>query len=255
MNKPDLSIIIPSIRVNNLEALPLFIDNSIGPYSYEMVVVSPYSVPDQFLKRDNVKIIKDLGSPGRCVQIGSMVAEGEYLCWLSDDCTFLSPNGLAQSISILQNKTEKDVVCLRYFEGDGPGEFDLNYWTAWTHDSLRLQGIKKDWKCAPLGMYNTKYFRHLGGLDCSYEHINMNTHDLAFRAQNNGGEIILSPKTVARFFWSWHNEESKPIQEAWFKNDKDRFASEWSKNQSQRIHIDYMNWTNAESKWSRRFGN
>src|SRR3990167_6140686 len=251
MNKPDLSIIIPSIRVLNLEALPLYIDNSIGPYSYEIIVVSPYSIPEQFLKKDNVKTIKDMGSPGRCVQIGSQLVEGKYLCWMSDDCTYLAPNGLAQCISILEEKTEKDIISIRYFEGNGPGEFDLNYWTAWTHDSLRMPFVQKHWKCAPLGMYNTKYFRWFGGLDCRYEHINMNTHDLAFRAQNNGSEVILSPQTVARFFWSWHNDESIPVREAWFENDKNLFATCWSQDQSNRIQIDYMNWNSAESKWSR----
>ena len=102
-------------------------------------------------------------------------------------------------------------------------------------------------------MYNTKYFKDIGGLDCKFLHANMNTHDLAFRVQNVGGVMYLSPETVARFRWSWHDSESKPIQQAYFENDKKLFEEMYSQDQSKRYKIDYDNWMEAESIWKMRF--
>jgi len=250
--KFDISVIIPSIRVQNLLKIQFMLDRAIEPYSHEIIVVSPYDVPI-----DGVKVIRDFGSPSRCVQMGSCLAEGKLLMWLSDDCTFITPRSLAQCIQLFESgqATEKDGITLRYFEGEGNGEFPLDYWRGKHHgDMQKLAGIPDDYKIAPLGMYNTNYFRELGGLDCRFLHINMNTHDLSFRIQNNGGKIILSHQSCANFYWSWVTTDAKPIQRAYFENDKKLFEEIWDKDQTQRIKIDYYNWTDAESKWNMRFG-
>lgn len=254
--KYDLSVIIPSIRVQNLEKILFFLEKAIEPYSFEMIVVGPYEIPQVLQLKDNVRFIKDLGSPSRCTQIGSSLAEGEYMCWMSDDCTFITPGSLAQCIQMFVDKqiTCFDGITLRYFEGEGNGEFPLDYWRGKHHgDMQKLSGIRDEFKIAPLGMYNTGYFRDIGGLDCRYEHINMCTHDLAFRIQNNGGKIVASPSTVARFYWSWHTSDAKPVQRAYFEVDNPLFTEEWSKDQSGRIKIDYWNWVNMPSKWEKRF--
>jgi len=254
MSKYDLSIIIPSIRVQNLEAILFSAEKSVEPFSFEMIIVGPYELPDSIRTRENVKFFKDFGSPSRCVQIGSTLAEGKYMCWMSDDGLFVQQT-LAQCLNKFETSmTDKDAITLRYFEGEGQGEFPENYWTAWTHEDQRLSGIAQHFKCAPLGMYNTEYFRDLGGLDCRYEHINMCTHDLAFRLQQNGGTVHLSPSTVARFYWSWNHEDAKPIQRAYHEVDAPLYKEMWSQDQSNRIKIDYWNWMNAESRWKKRFG-
>lgn len=253
--KYDLSVIIPSIRVNNLEKILFFLEKGVEPFSFEVIVVSPYDIPDSLKQKENIKWIKDFGSPSRCVQMGSTLAEGKYLCWCSDDCTFIAPQALSQCIQMFEDKkiTNKNCICLRYFEGEGNSEFPENYWTARTHPDQQLIGISDGFKCAPLGMYNTEYFRELGGLDCRYLHINLCTHDLAFRLQNAGGRVYLSPQNIFRFYWSWITPDAKPIQDAYFKNDKDLFANEWNKDQSNRIKINYYNWIETESKWKMRW--
>ena len=257
MSNVELSVIIPSIRVENLTKIYFFLEKAIEPYSFELIVVGPYAIPDELWNKENIKEIKDFGSPSRCVQLASSIADGKYMMWLSDDLTFLTPQSLSQCIQLFESNkiSDKDAVCLRYFEGEGVNEFAENYWYAWTHEDQRLAGINKEWKIAPLGMYNTSYFRELGGLDCiHYEHINMCTHDLAFRLQQNGGKIHLSPQSIARFYWSWPGPDAKPIQDAYFLNDKSAYKEMYNKDQSDRIKIDYWNWTQVDNKWKRRFG-
>lgn len=254
---PDLSVIVPSIRVFNLPALYETIQKSCDPHTFEMIVVSPYEITVDLLNKPNVKYLQDLGCPSRCVQRGSTIAEGHLLMWLSDDCVSSKPGSLGECISLFQNGTitEKDAICLRYVEGDNDESvFPDAYWIAHTHPDQRLPSVPSHFSIAPLGMYSLSFFRSIGGLDCRWEHINYNLHDLAFRTQRNGGTIHLSPSYCAKFRWSWFDAESTPVQEAWRNNDKDLFAQVYSQDQSQRVKIDYDNWKQSPERWVRRFG-
>jgi len=255
--KYDLSVIIPSIRVQNLEKIYFMLENACAPYSWELIIVSPEEQKEVLKSKDNVKWIRDLGCPSRCVQMGSALSEAKFMAWMADDCTFVTPQSLAQCIDLLETQQDiNNAVCLRYFEGEtGFGEFPIEYWNAKYHgDQKDLVGIKDNFKLAPLAIYFTKYFREIGGLDCRYEHINMCTHDLAFRLQNSGGKILMSPQTVARFYWSWITADAKPVQRAYFENDLKYFQTMWNQDQSSRININYWNWIEVPQKWVRRFG-
>lgn len=253
MSKYDLSVLVPSIRVQNLEQLHFSFEKSIEPFSWEMIIVSPYDLPETIKNKENVKFYKDLGCPSRCVQIASMLAEGQHLCWFSDDGLAIQGK-LAECLQMFEEGkvSNKDAICLRYIEGEN-AEFPLEYWKPSTHPDQRLTGIKEHFLCAPLGMYNTEYFKELGGLDTRYQHINFCTHDLVFRLQQAGGKVHLSPSTVAKFIWSWHSQESAPVRRAYFENDKDLYGSEWDRDRSDHVKINYFNWMEAESKWKMRF--
>ena len=258
MSDIDLSVIVPSIRVANLPALHASLEASCAPHSFEMVVVSPYEIPAELLSKPNVKYLNDFGCPSRCVQRGSTIAEGHLVMWMSDDAESSKAGSLGECISLFQNGTitEKDAICLRYVEGDNDESvFPDEYWSAHTHPDQRLTGIPSHYKIAPLGLYSLSFFRSIGGLDCQWEHINYNLHDLAFRLQRNGGNIYLSPSYCAKFYWSWITSDSGPVQEAWRCNDKDLFAQVYSQDQSSRIKINYENWKQSPEKWKRRFGN
>ncbi len=253
MTKYDLSVIIPSIRPQNLDSIYFMLENAIQRYSFEVIVIGPNIISNDLWQKTNVRFVKDFGCPSRCVQLGSTLAEGKYLCWLSDDCTFLTPQSLDQCVTTLESCEESTGMTLRYFEGDGNGEFPLDYWRGKHHGDMKsLNGVNEIWRIAPLGMYRTSYFKKIGGLDCRYEHINMCTHDLAFRSQQNGAYIIDSPQTVARFRWSWHDPESKPVQRAYFETDRPLFEKEWL-NKNERLDINYDNWMDSPSKWEKRF--
>lgn len=252
MNKYDLSIILPGIRPDNWEQLFFSAERSIESYEFELIAIGPYNPPPELTQHNNFKFIRDFGCPSRCVQIGAAAANGKYLCWMSDDGLY-EPFTLSNCIDFLEKYDRKNALTLRYFEGEGKGEFPLEYWTARHHADQRIPGVKEGYKIAPLGMYNTEYFKKIGGLDCRYEHINMCTHDLAFRLQNDGGTIHLSPQTVARFYWSWVGPDAGPVQAAYYQNDAPLFKQEWSQDQSQRIKIDFNNWKQSPEKWVRRF--
>ncbi len=252
--KYDLSIILPGIRPQNWENLYHSAIESIKPCSFELIAIGPYDPPESLKGKENFKFFKDFGYPSRCLQIGSTHAEGKLMSWMGDDGLYL-PNALSQCIHMFETQlSTRDGMTLRYKEGEGDDMYPDDYWRARHHADQRIPGIKEEYRIAPLGMYNTNHFRWIGGLDCSYEHINMCTHDLAFRTQNNGGKIYLSPSLVARFYWSWNTGDAGPIQQAYFQNDAPLFNSMWSQDQNKRIQIPFDNWTSTQSKWKRRFG-
>ncbi len=149
-------------------------------------------------------------------------------------------------------------MIIRYSEGkDYTGDVPPdNYWMAHFHADQRLKGIPQNYKCAPVGMYDLEHFRWLGGWDCSFEHLNMTTHDLAFRCQKNGGQIYMSPNLVLKCdFNEWDKPEGEhiPLIGAYKENDLPLFQKIWGQ-ENNRIQIDFENWKMSPSKWVRRFG-
>ena len=53
-------------------------------------------------------------------------------------------------------------------------------------------------KIANIAMYYLDYYKEVGGIDCRFEHVNMNCNDLAFRIQAAGGKIYPSPDIVIK---------------------------------------------------------
>ena len=107
-------------------------------------------------------------------------------------------------------------------------------------------------------MINTNYYRQLGGLDCRYEHINMNVHDLGFRAQRNGSVVYYSPKIIMRCVWDPNrNAQNSPIIAAFVYNDRPLFQYDYCSPDVVNVRsicIDYDNWRGNHSVWPRRFG-
>jgi hypothetical protein len=53
----DVSIILPSIRPNNLEKFYAHAKNACKKYSFEIVIASPYSIPDSLMKKEEIKYL------------------------------------------------------------------------------------------------------------------------------------------------------------------------------------------------------
>jgi len=243
-----LSIILPSIRIQNIPRLINSINLSCKQYDWELIVIGPYKPEIE------CKYIYSLACPNKCVQLGVLEAVGKYMMWSSDDGIY-TENSIDECITLFDTLSEKDGIIIRYcegrnFSGNCP---DDSYWIGWTHDDQRLPGVDPNWKIAPVGMYNTKTFIELGGLDCKFEHINMSTHDLAYRIQKNGGNLYKSPSLVLSCDWSaGHLSESEhvPIHNAHFENDAPYFKQLYqSKNNT--IKIDYNNYKNVPDIWRR----
>ena len=173
----------------------------------------------------------------------------------SDDGYFLK-DSIKECIEMHDSLGLRDIVIARITEGKdySGGWFDDSYWKAWTHPDLRLPGVPKDYFITLIAVHRLDYYRYLGGLDCSFEHINMNLHDLAFRAQRDGAAISYSPRQVLNCDWSYLWEDHEPVKLAYHENDRQLFELLYSKPRPDRIKIDYFNWIHSPAVWKRRFG-
>ena len=220
-----ISIIVPGIRN---ELWPRLIDSIYQSYPNfnqegEIIFVGPKPIDNSLLIK-NIKYILDYGCPSRALQIGSMVAEGEYITYTSDDC-LARRNSLYETLSNIN----ADIVSLQYSESPGfsGGPHPLEYYNAWHHADLRCLNVDKSWKIPIIFLMKTDLFYEYGGLDCRFEHINMNLHDLAFRMQNDGKTVQVSSQCV----WDAdyvHRDWSDPVLAAFKENDKPLFDSIWN---------------------------
>jgi hypothetical protein len=182
-----------------------------------------------------------------------MFSNSEFLCWIPDDC-ILTERGLELSLEYMYlNSSKEDGMCLLYSEGinfTGNQDTTPSYWVGSTHEDQRKRWVNPDWKIAPLFLYRRELYNNLGGIDCRFEHANLNTHDLAYRVQKMGGVIHLSPQKILSVSWVPGQEV---ITQAHFENDIPLFNNLYSGEESPRIFIDILNWRESSNIWKRRF--
>lgn len=256
MNKNiDVSVFMPSIRVHNLLKMYESILASCKRYSFELVLVGPFDLPEELKRYNNIKTLKDLGSPSRCAQIASLQCEGRLLYHCVDDAIFLD-DGIDKAIDFYStNCSKKDVVNMRFREGPNYSgqSMPIEYWTAWHHESLRLQGIPRNFKISLHHLIDKEYFKEIGGYDCSFEYQNFNLHDLMFRIQTDGGKIFDSPTDVTTC--DHGQSDHKVIEDAYHQSDYPLFVRLYSNPNilDSRIKIDTNNWSQQPQIWTRRF--
>jgi len=252
--KYDLSIIIPGIRTEKWQEVYDSCVSSCGDMPFELITVGPSPTPEFLRDADNYRHIQDYGAPARSAQIGTMFAQGEIMTWGSDDGIF-TKDSLKKSVELLKSLTRDDGIIIRYSEGvNRSGTMpDDSYWVARTHADQRLPGVLETFRIAPVGMYYLDRFRSLGGWDCRFEHLNMCCHDLAFRIQKSGGKLELSPDLVHVCDFTPGTELQVPVQRAYNENDLPLFQAMYSEYDPNRIKIDYNNWAETPSVWSKRF--
>ena len=108
----DLTVLVPAIRKDRWISMYNSIKKS-TKRSFELIIVGPYSLPEELQKMVNVKYIKDYGNPVRASQIGSLIAEGKYIFWASDDGTF-QPGALDKAIDCLESQKNKSIKAVSY---------------------------------------------------------------------------------------------------------------------------------------------
>lgn len=229
---------------------------SCNQYEYEIIFVGPNMNPD--ITDRNVKMIRDFGSPSRSFQIGASIAEGAYIAFCSDDCR-IAFDAFNQALAKAESEMQKtDGMALLYSEGaDYTGEQHTQpeYWVAHTHTDLRLAGVEAHWLIAPTFLYRRDFFYEVGGMDCRFEHMNMNTHDLAFAVQANDGRILQSPTRVFQFNWtqSGVTPEYQPIFDSFVTNDRPLIQSFYSNPHYGKLRmVRFDNWRQQPSIWQRR---
>ncbi|MBT7338556.1 MAG: hypothetical protein HN802_02550 [Candidatus Jacksonbacteria bacterium] len=257
----DLSIIVPGIQPENWESLYERTKLAVKNHTFEIIFCGPRGLPSYFDDIINVKFIRDYGTPSRCFQLAGYIAEGTYLTWLTDDGE-IEEDSIDLALDLIKEKESIDIVTMRYTESDTEEgrqtEFPLEYYNVSYHPDTNHPGVESHWKIPCVMLLNTNYYRQLGGLDCRYEHMNMNVHDLGFRAQRNGSVVYYSPTVIMRCVWDPHrNAQNSPIIAAFVYNDKPLFQYDYAAPQVAKLKpicIDYDNWRNNHSVWPRRFG-
>ena len=267
----DLSILVPTIRTHLLEDLYQSACNSCNTYSFEMVFVGPFDIPQSLMEKDNVKYIKDYGQPTRAVQIGLQYISSNLMCWITDD-GFFYPNTLFKTINSYKNEcVDTDIVGMRYFENpehykaikegattdqNPPSRLSNHpdgYWYAGASYGS-FKGIKPHWGIACLFMMNTGVLKMYGGWDCQFEYLNHSTHDLLCRMQKKGNRFFLPDYDV--FVANWYEGTSKdhaPVHYGQLTHDQQIFHDMWI-NPNDRYQVDMNNWENYPEIWERRFG-
>lgn len=247
----DLAIVVPSIRQNKIKRVYDSVKDSIGDFTYKFIVCGNYDstevIPESFS-------MVSYASPNYCVQkaIVELTEDCKYVKWSTDDAIYFD-SSLA---NLLSGIGEKNFGVVKYTEEGPPGYPDGShdiYYTAHTHNDLRvLPGVKPWYNIAPVSLYKRSDFIELGGLDCRYEHINLSTHDLAFRAQEYGLSAYISKDVVMHCDSNSSDPSHRALDVAHFHNDYPIFSNKyqnfigvWD------IKINESNYKDAPEVWRR----
>lgn len=250
----DLAIIVPSIRSYKIKRLFDSVGPSIGNYSFKFIVCGPYDA-SQYI---NCTYLHTLSSPNKCVQqaVNELTEDCKLIKWSTDDAVYFE-NTISEMITDIYEYPNHFMIC-KYSEEGPPGwpsGRDDIYYHAQTHGDMKnLAGIKKEYMIAPVGMYYRDDFIKLGGLECSYEHINMSTHDLAFRAQEYGIKPLISKSVIMHCDSDNSQPEHFPLDIAHRNNDYPIFFNKYSKPNplnKDNLIIDINNYLSYENVWRR----
>jgi len=252
-----LSIILPGIRVHNWEK---FYNSILSSFNgkFELVIVSPYELPDSFKKYDNIKHIIDFGCPSRCQQIALANCEGEFITWGADDGWFLE-NGLTEAVDFWeQNATSvKDIVTCKYTEGTeySPDMLEDFYYKINHASGLRSTFVPDNYWIINVGILKTEYAKQIGGWDSQFEVTTISHMDFAVRPQRDGSKYFMLTKPI---FACGHMPgtvgDHAPVHYAHIEHDEPLFRRLYNGSKSMyRKEIDLNNWKNSPDIWTRRF--
>jgi len=253
----DLSVCLAAIRKDNWLRLYNSIVDSIGPYSFELIFCGPHKeLPEELQNLENVYCIQDFGSPTRAQQVSMQNAKGKYITWTADDGWFLA-GGLAKCIEMLEsNSKEKKCVVTQYIEGgsDGLGDPNTGMYCMNFHDPVRSSFYSNDFLIFNSVVLPTKYFIELGGFDCRFEACPMAFVDFGARAQLDGIDTSLIGVIFECTQYPGPSGDHAPIHYAQLEHDQPLYSRIWNSTRClKRIKIDYNNWQQAPSVWTRRF--
>ena len=266
MNKFDISVCLSGIRQDKWLELYNSCRNSFSDTSFEFIIASPLQLPNELASLSNVKYIKDFGNPSRALQIANYFAEGEMVMAAYDDGLFLD-NHLELAVKKMKlHRQEKVIMTLIYTEGDlwktneDPRISEPENWyrPKYHGDMKHAAGVKEEWITAVWYLMFANDYRDLGGLDCRFEGINLNIHDLCCRAQRGGYKMIFSEfgKPIQRLSHEPNRGFDSPIISAYHHNDKPLFDNIYRSEEScemRPIKINFDNWRDVESVWSRKW--
>lgn len=260
MQKPEISIILPAIRKERWENLYHSIEQSTSR-SFELIICSPFSLPDSLQEKKNVKYVKDWGSPVRASNIAAMLCEGKYVTWAADDAVFFK-DSLEKNIDLLisMGDDEKNVVLCKYNEGDNPDHVHIHMnpqYYQLNNSSYYSPYLKNEWYIFNVGIMHRTFFEFLGGWDSNYEGTAMSHNDFAVRAQFFGAKTTLSEIPLFKCdHMPGSSGDHAPIFDCQHGHDEPLYLNtyrnpNWVLN-NHRLNI-LNDWKKAPMIWTRRF--
>jgi len=258
--KPKLSIILPGIRTQNWISFYDRIEDSFDDH-FELIIISPYELPDTLKDADDIIHIKDSGSPARCQQMGLVNASGEYITWGADDGYFLEGK-LTEAMELYEkeSKSKSDILTCKYIEGEGTSThnkhmYDEEYYKINFPENLRTEYIPDDYWILNVGIVNTEYAKEIGGWDASFDVTTIAHMDFAARTQRNGSRFFMMDEPI---FKCSHmpdvSGDHGPIHLAQLVKDEPLFREIYNEESSlERKEIDLDNWKYSPEVWEVRF--
>tara|TARA_B100001179_G_scaffold216178_1_gene186952 strand:+ start:4256 stop:5071 length:816 start_codon:yes stop_codon:yes gene_type:complete len=268
--KKDVSIILPSIRPQNLYKFYRSAEKACRERTFEIVIASPYELPKELEEFDNIKLFKTKMAPTAAKQAAVLLSNADYLYNTTDD-GLIQEDCIDLACNTIECKASKfDIVNMIYNEGcldpdtlkfipDSSTHHPPEYWDVNYHGDLRLPLINQNWKLCMHFFMRLNVFYELGGFDCEWEYSNHALHDLVFRLQHLGGTVSNLSETA--FLCSHLPEKTGdhgPVHDAQIGPDSIKFYNIYANLENKiedRIYLDYNNWKKCPNVWERRFGN
>jgi hypothetical protein len=193
-DKPKLSCFLPSIRSHFLVRWYDSFLKSIGPITHEIVIASPFDLPEELAELDNWKLIKTFRHPTAASQLAALNCSANHLYTTTDDVLF-EPNVLEDlyNFSLLMESIHNEdlIIGAPYREGSGFSGKTLPsyYWeTGPSYGNFPYINPNYGINCHFLIKRDT--FRKYGGFDCRYGYLNHATHTFQILLQDAGGRFI-----------------------------------------------------------------
>jgi len=261
VSKPEVSLILPSIRTERLPKLYETILKS-TKRDFELVICGPNPLPEELKEKRNVKYVKDYGSPVRASNIAASLCEGKVYTWLADDCLFFD-DSLDKCLDMFYDMgtAKNNVLVAKYFEGqEGSTERQTLQPDSYFRVNSTPAGsphIPNEWWLFNIGFMYADFFNSLGGWDCSYEGTWASHADMAIRAQYLGANVKMAdvPLFVCDhmpggtgdhmpIFICQHQHDEPLLQEKYRDPN-------WTLNVRPKLKLE--NWKEAPAVWKRRF--
>lgn len=256
--KYDISLTMPAIRVNNWVEFYKSAKESCKHHSFELVLVSPFELPEELKGISNIQHISDRGNPSRATQIANISANGKLIMNCVDDGVFFN-NALDWAIDFFNGICkEHDIINMRYREGVNRqgGTLPQGYWTPYYHGELQRPGIDPFWSLAMHFIMNKSTYMKYGGIDCNFEYSNHGIHDLIFRLQSAGSVVYHSHvEGLNCNHYPGESVDHSVIYQAQTFHDAPRFVSIYNNPRAayERQYLDINNWKEQPAIWDRRF--
>jgi len=265
--KKNISIIIPSIRPQNLIKIYESIKNNCKEHSFELIIPSPYLIPDELLAKENVKFIHTYAWPSIAFQQAALLSNADFIYNTTDDGLFQN-NSIDKALNLFYSGkiAKDDIINMKYVENaldpytleeisSGDSSYPEIYWYAKAHQNLmEMEGINPDWNIGCQFIMSLDKFYSLNGLNCIFENGNYSFLDLMFRSQILGAKVInLSVVAFKASFLPERSGDHGPIHDSSIGPDIQNLKKIYCSNPPSIKAHSYDNWKNYPSVWDKRF--